>query len=66
MNVARVNRPLDAPNLVDAVDSYYKRNELSDPVQMIPYLKEVSLDERIPLIARNHATRLIGQIEKER
>ncbi len=66
MNVARENRPLDAPNLVDAVDSYYKRNELSDPVQMIPYLKEVSLDERIPLIARNHATRLIGEIEKER
>lgn len=65
MNVARTSQPLDAPNLVDALDSYLKRNELSDPVQMIPYLKEVSLDERIPLIARNHATRLIAQIEKE-
>lgn len=65
MNVARANRPLDAPNLVDAVDSYYKRNELSDPVQLITYLKEVSLDERIPLIARNHAQRLIEQIEKQ-
>ncbi len=66
MNVARVNQPLDAPKLVDVVESYFKRNELSDPVQLIPYLKEISLDERIPLIARNHATRIIGQIEKER
>ncbi|MBK7704380.1 MAG: hypothetical protein IPJ30_01065 [Acidobacteria bacterium] len=66
MNVARANQPLDAPKQMDVIDSYIERNEISDAVQLIPYLKEVSLDERIPLIARNHATRLIAQIEKTR
>jgi hypothetical protein len=31
---------------------------------MIPFLKELSDDERIPLISRNHAAKLIKQIEK--
>ncbi len=66
MNVARTNQPLDAPKLVDLLDRYLERNEISDPVQMIPYLKTVALDERIPLIARNHATKLIAEIEKDR
>jgi hypothetical protein len=65
MNVARISQPLDAPKQMDAVDSLFRRGELSDPVQLIPYLKEVSLDERIPLIARNHAARLIERILKD-
>jgi hypothetical protein len=31
---------------------------------MLPLLKELSNDERIPLIARNHATKLAEKIEK--
>ncbi len=65
MNVARANQPLDAPKQMEAIESYFSRGELSDPAQLIPYLKEVSLDERIPLIARNRATKLIATIEKE-
>lgn len=64
MNVARVNQPLNAPKLMDLLDRYVQRNEISDAVQMIPYLKELADDERIPLIARNHATRLVTQIAK--
>jgi len=66
MNLSRVNQPLESPKLMDAIDSYIKRNEISDPSQLIPFLKELGDDERIPLIARNHATRLIKQIEKEK
>jgi hypothetical protein len=33
---------------------------------MLPLLKELSNDERIPLIARNHAGRLVKQLEKEK
>jgi hypothetical protein len=65
MNLARTNQPLNAPQLMDVLDSYRRRNEISDAAQMVPYLKEVSNDERIPLIARNHAARLIKEIEKE-
>ncbi len=65
IGVARENQPLEAPRLMDALDSLIKRNEVSDAAQMIPMLKELSNDERIPLIARNHATRLIKEIEKK-
>lgn len=64
MNVDRENQPLDAPRQMDAFDSMLRRNEISDPEQMIPFLKDLSNDERIPLIARNHAMRLVTQIEK--
>jgi hypothetical protein len=65
IGVARENQPLEAPHLMDALDSLIKRNEVSDAAQMIPLLKELSNDERIPLIARNHATRLVKEIEKK-
>ena len=65
INVARENQPLESPRIMDALDSLLKRNEISDPNQLVPYLKELSNDERIPLISRNHATRLITQIEKQ-
>jgi hypothetical protein len=64
MSVARENQPLEAPGLMDALDAYLKRNEISDPPQMLPLLKELSNDERIPLMARNRATKIIKQIEK--
>jgi hypothetical protein len=64
MNLSRENQPLEAPKLMDLLDSYIKRNEISDSAQLVPFLKELSDDERIPLIARNHAARLIKQIEK--
>ncbi len=65
INLARVNQPLESPKLMDMIDSYIRRNEVSDATQLIPFLKELGNDERIPLIARNHATRLIEKIGKE-
>jgi hypothetical protein len=41
-----------------------KRNAISDPQQLLPLLKDLTTDERIPLIARNHAQRLIQKIQK--
>jgi hypothetical protein len=64
MNLARENQPLESPKVMDLLDSYIRRDEVSDAAQLIPFLKELGNDERIPLIARNHATRLIAQIEK--
>ena len=64
ISVARANQPLDAPRLLDALDSLIKRKEISDAAQMIPLLKELSNDERLPLIARNHSTKLAEKIEK--
>jgi hypothetical protein len=66
MNVARENQPLDAPRQMDALQSYMSRNEISDPQQLVPFLQGLTNDERIPLIARNHAGKMIKQIEKEK
>lgn len=64
MDISRQNQPLEAPSIVDRLDSLIKRNEISDPSQMLPYLKDLSNDERIPLLARNHVIRIIKDIEK--
>jgi len=64
VSVARENQPLEAPGLMDSLDGLIRRNEISDPNQMIPILKELGNDERIPLLARNRATKIIKQIEK--
>lgn len=66
MAVARENQPLQTPGMVDALDSYLKRNEITDPPHLVPFLKELTNDERLPLIARNRATRMIAQIEKSK
>jgi hypothetical protein len=64
INLAREISPLEAPKLLDSLDSMLRRNSLSDPKQLLPLLKDISVDERLPLIARNHASRVIKQIEK--
>ena len=64
ISVARENQPLNAPKLMEALESLLKRNALSDPKQLVPLLKEINSDERLPLIARNHAARLLAKINK--
>jgi hypothetical protein len=64
LELARENQPLEAPKLMTQFDTYLRRNELSDPQQLVPLLRDLSTDERIPLMARNHAGRLLKKIEK--
>lgn len=66
MSVARANQPLEAPGLMDRLDSLIKRSQISDPAQLIPILKQLSVDEKLPLMARNRATKIIGDIEKKK
>jgi hypothetical protein len=62
ISIARENQPLNAPKLMEVVEAMLKRDGLSDPQQMLPLLEDLSSDERIPLIARNHALRIIKKI----
>ena len=66
MSISLEHQPLEAPSLMDRLESLLDRNEISDPSQMIPRLKELSNDERIPLLARNHASRIVKHIEKKK
>jgi hypothetical protein len=62
MSIARQNQPLNAPKLMEVFESLLKRDGLSDPKQLLPLLEDLSTDEHVPLIARNHAIRLIKKI----
>ena len=62
--VARENQPLNAPKLMETMESLLKRDALSDPRQLLKLLQDLSTDEHVPLIARNHALRLIKKIQK--
>ncbi|HEV7796693.1 MAG TPA: hypothetical protein VGO73_00955 [Pyrinomonadaceae bacterium] len=63
ISVARETQPLNAPKLMEEIELQLKRNGLSDPQQLVPLLTDISTDEHLPLIARNHALRLIKKIE---
>lgn len=65
MTVARQNQPLETPKIMKVMDGYIRRNEISDPPQMIPFLRDLSNDERVPLITRNDAAKLVKEIEKK-
>jgi hypothetical protein len=56
--------PLSAPDVMRRLESMLDRKQLSDPTQLVPLLQDLSVDERVPLIARNHAARLLKKIQK--
>ena len=62
IKLAREMQPLNAPSLLSEMDSLLKRDGLSDPKQLVPLLIELRTDEHIPLIARNHADRILKKI----
>ena len=64
INVARQYQPSDAVKLLKGLEAHLKRNDISDPTQLDPLLRDLANDERIPLIARNHAERLLKQIKQ--
>ena len=63
IGVSRENQPLNSPKLMDLLDRYVSSKQLSDPQQLIPLLRELSTDERIPLMSRNKAGRILKRIE---
>ena len=64
LKLARELQPLNAPQLLNEMETLLIRDGLSDPYQLVPLLNELKTDERIPLIARNHAVRILKKIEK--
>ena len=64
VTLARQYQPSDTVKIFKRLESLLSRNELSDTAPLIPLLRDLSTDERIPLMARNHAARLLKKIEK--
>ncbi|MDT7541013.1 MAG: hypothetical protein QOE33_917 [Acidobacteriota bacterium] len=66
MEIARQYQPSETVRILKRLEILLDRDDLSDNSRVAPLLSDLSTDERLPLIARNHATRLLKRIEKEK
>ena len=64
IGVALENQPLEMPKLLSRFERLAEIGGLSDPQQLIPVLTQIEEDERVPLVARNHAGRLLKKLRK--
>jgi hypothetical protein len=65
INVALESQPLETPKLIDHLESLINSNFLSDKQQLVPLLRQLSEDERVPLVGRNQAARILKKLEKQ-
>jgi hypothetical protein len=65
LNIALESQPLETPKLIDHLESLINSNFLSDNHQLIPLLRQLTEDERVPLVGRNQAARILKKLEKQ-
>jgi hypothetical protein len=58
------NDPISTPAQLRILESELKSKHYADPHRFDPILKNLKSDESVPLIARNHADRLLQMIRK--
>jgi hypothetical protein len=64
LEAIRQNDPISTPAQLRYLESEMKSKNIADPERFTPILKDINQDESVPLIARNHAKRLLDQIQK--
>ena len=57
-------QPLDVPGKIEVLESDLKLERIAEPQQVVATLQEIAKNDTAPLIARNHAKRIIEAIEK--
>ena len=65
IKVALESQPLETPKLINRLGELLERNYLSDHQQLVPLIRELSEDERVPLVGRNQAARILKKLEKQ-
>jgi hypothetical protein len=66
LETVRATDPLSTPAQMRILDDDLKSKRIADPQRFVPLLKDLKLDEGVPLITRNHAERLLQRINKEK
>jgi hypothetical protein len=64
IETVRATDPISTPAQLRLLEGELKSRTIADPKRFVPLLREIRLDEGIPLIARNHAARLLEQIDR--
>jgi hypothetical protein len=64
LETVRATDPISTPAQLRLLESELKSKRIAEPQRLVPLLQDLRTDESIPLIARNHADRLIKMIDK--
>lgn len=64
INTAQQYQPLDLPKQLEVLESDLRLVRIAEPEQMIATLNDIAGDDTQPLIARNHAKRIVESIKK--
>lgn len=65
VRVALESQPLETPKLINRLGELIERDFLSDRQQLVPLVRELAEDERVPLVGRNQAARILKKLEKQ-
>lgn len=66
IEAVRQNDPISTPAQLRYLDNELKSKNIADPERFVSLLQDIKTDESIPLIARNHAERLLKEIKKNK
>ncbi len=64
IETVRQSDPISTPAQLRYLEGELKSRTIADPERFTPLLLEIKTDESVPLIARNHAERLLKEIKK--
>ena len=66
IETVRSTDPISTPAQMRMLENELRSKHIADPQRIVPLLTEIKTDESVPLIARNHAERLLQMIKKEK
>ncbi len=60
----RESDPISTPAQLRMLESELRSKQIAEPERLVSLLEKIKVDESVPLIARNHADRLLKMIHK--
>lgn len=66
IETVRSTDPISTPAQLRLLENELRSKHIADPQRLVPLLLEIKTDDNVPLIARNHADRLLQLIKKEK
>ena len=66
IETVRQSDPISTPAQLRFLDSELRSKSIADPERFVALLQDIKTDEGVPLIARNHADRLLKEIKKNK
>jgi hypothetical protein len=66
LDIAEQYQPLDLPTQLRVLERDLELERVAEPEQMLAALRNINSNDALPLIARNHAKRIVDNIEKKK